>query len=90
MADFKLGDAGVKSINTTLTNTNSVFIVNIEEMSSTEKVAVKEFVGKTVTVVSAVRNDTGAPVNVTVDGVELTLTTTSITDREITIMYTYI
>lgn len=90
MAEIKLNDAGVGVVNTTLTNTNSVFVVNVAEMSSEDELVVKEFKGRAVKVISAVRADTGAPVDMSVDDVKITLDTAGLTDKEITVMYMYL
>lgn len=90
MANINLNDTGVTVVNSTLTNTNSEYIVNVDSMSSSDVIIVKPIEGKNVKIVSAVRNDTGAAVEFTVSGNELTLVTTSITAKEVTVKYAYL
>lgn len=90
MANINLDDSGVTVANSTLTNTNSEFIVNVGSMSTSDTITVKPLAGKNVKLVSAVRNDTGASVEFTVAANVLTLTTASVTSKEVTVKYAYL
>lgn len=90
MANINLDDSGVTVANSTLTNTNSEFIVNVGSMSTSDTITVKPLAGKDVKLVSAVRNDTGASVEFTVAANVLTLTTSTITSKEVTVKYAYL